>query len=273
MVRPPLTDSVLAGDVGGLVGREECHRGRDVGGLADPAQRDGAGQPVPQLLAVGGHLVEQRGVGRAGADAVDRDAVPGHLPGQCLAEGDDAALGSRVHHLARGADAAGVRGDVDDPPAAPLDHPVQHGAGDGHGAAQVDRDDLVPGLFGRVHEKLDHVDARVVDQDVRRSQLGAHPADRGPHRRAVRDVHSHADGLHAVALGEARRRLGGRRAVQVTGRDRRALGGQGIRDRRANASAGPGDHRCFSLQPHTPSAEPPHTNMYNLLYSCGGRAV
>jgi hypothetical protein len=31
-------------------------------------------------------------------------------------------------------------------------HPVQHGAGGGDGAAQVDRDDLVPGFFGRVDE-------------------------------------------------------------------------------------------------------------------------
>src|SRR5208282_2680027 len=105
----------LPGDVGGFVGGEEGDRGRDIGGLADPAQRDGARQPVPQLLAVGGHLVEQRGVGRAGADAVHRNAVPGHLPGQRLPEGDDAALGGRVHRLARGADPAGVRGDVDDP--------------------------------------------------------------------------------------------------------------------------------------------------------------
>ncbi len=116
-----------------IIARKEADRNRNILGLADALHRDGADQGRAHLLAAlvvardGG---QQRRVGRAGTDCVEGNALAGDLTGHGLGEGDDAALAGGIDGLLRGADAAGIGGDVDDAVAAARHHALQHEVGD-----------------------------------------------------------------------------------------------------------------------------------------------
>src|SRR6185437_10216681 len=101
----------LAGDERCLVRGEERDDVGDVVRLAESPERDRLSEGLPQLRP--GERREQRGVGGAGADAVDPDLVACHLPGQRLGEGDDPAFGRGVDRLAGRPHPAGVRAQVD----------------------------------------------------------------------------------------------------------------------------------------------------------------
>src|SRR5512145_1510119 len=111
----------LPGDEGGLVAGEEGDDAGEILRLAQAAERDRLGERALQLLALlafAGEVAEQRGVGRAGADDVHVDLLARQFARHGLREGHQPALAEGIDRLARGADAGGVRGDVDDAPGA-----------------------------------------------------------------------------------------------------------------------------------------------------------
>src|SRR5437868_2173175 len=72
----------LAGNEGGVVTGQEADRARDVLGLADALHRNGADQGGAHLLAAlafAGGGRQQRGLGGAGTDVIERDAPARHL--------------------------------------------------------------------------------------------------------------------------------------------------------------------------------------------------
>src|ERR1041384_6050424 len=81
---------------------------------------------TPPALPCAGSAGKQGSLGRAGADRIERDALASDLARHRLGEGDDAALARRVDRLLGGADAPGVRGDVDHAPVAAPHHALQH---------------------------------------------------------------------------------------------------------------------------------------------------
>src|SRR5262249_36627288 len=113
----------LAGHPRRLVGGEEEHAVRDVLGRAEPPHRDRLHQPPLPLLAVA-LVLRDRGRVReheTRSDRVDRDPEGPQLVRRLTCEAELAGLGARVRLDPRQADAAsGARGDVDDPPIAPL---------------------------------------------------------------------------------------------------------------------------------------------------------
>jgi len=96
---------------------------------------------------------QDRGVGRARAERVEDDAFADQFARDRLGEGDHAAFAGRVDRLARGADTAGVGGDVDDAAEAARRHALEHDVRDVERAVEIDGDDLAP-EFRRGVEKL-----------------------------------------------------------------------------------------------------------------------
>jgi hypothetical protein len=96
-----------------------------------------------RAFAAAGDGRQHGGFGRAGADAVGGDALAGGFAGNGFGEGNEAALGAGVDGFHRGADAAGVRGDIDEASPTGLEHVGQDGAGHAHGPGQVDLQHLV----------------------------------------------------------------------------------------------------------------------------------
>ena len=111
-------------------------------------------------------LLHERRQHVAGADRIAGDAVLGSLERHRLGEAEDAVLGRDVGRLERRGDQPVRRGDVDD--AAPLArlHAGHDGAGRMECRGQIDGDDRVP--FGRRErlDRLDVLDAGIVDEHV-----------------------------------------------------------------------------------------------------------
>ena len=106
----------LAGDVGGVVRQQEGDQPRIVFRHAEAPHRNGALEPLGDAGAVRAFekAAQDRGIGRAGTERVEDDALADEFARERLGEGDDAALAGGIDRLARRADAAGVGGDVDD---------------------------------------------------------------------------------------------------------------------------------------------------------------
>src|SRR6202035_5864574 len=138
----------LTGDVFGGIRCEEGDRGCDVGRLGQPFHRNGAGHPADHLVGVlpgaVGELAQRRRVGGARADSVHRHAVGRHFAGQRLGERDNASLGPGIDRFQRGADATGIRTDVDHPPESTLHHAGDDDVADAQRTLEVDVKDLVP---------------------------------------------------------------------------------------------------------------------------------
>src|SRR6516164_6334723 len=109
----------LARDEARIVAGEKCDDAGNVLGLAQAAEGNGALQRLVNLLPGWAFLhegLQKRRLGWPGADDVDGDALLGQLTRERLRKGDDPALAGRIDALARRADAARIRGDIDDAP-------------------------------------------------------------------------------------------------------------------------------------------------------------
>ncbi len=109
-----------------------------------------------------GHVGEER----AGAEAVDGDAVGAEIEGAGAGEADEGGFAGAVNVALEAAADAEDAGDVDD--AAPLAgfHAGDDGAGEGHDGGEVHLDVAVPDFVGDFVDGLGIVDAGVVDEDV-----------------------------------------------------------------------------------------------------------
>ena len=160
----------------------------------EPAGGEGVDEPRRQLgrrprRVVAEAVADHVRAHEAGADGEDGDAVRLELLGQRLAEAVHGRLAGAVGRRRAARQVGGAARDVDDAPAAALDHPRDHGA-----AAEVDAEDVdledVPPLVGLELPAgvLPDRDPRVVDEEVDRAELlfGSrhHPLD----VRADRDV-------------------------------------------------------------------------------------
>src|SRR5204862_4705428 len=110
-------------------------------------------------------------------DGVDADSVRPELPGQRPGQADEAGLGRTVGGRLRHADLAKTRRDVDDRPAATLEHGWQHSAAGVEGRGQVHPDDLVP--FGGLdlEEGADLRAPGIVDERVHAPETIDHALD------------------------------------------------------------------------------------------------
>ena len=243
MVKPPDTLIVWPVMKAGIVAGEEADRARDVLGLADALHRDGADQGGAHLLAAlafAGGGRQQGRLGRAGTDGIERDALARHLARHRLGEGDDAALARRIDRLLRGADPAGIGGDVDDAAMAARHHALQHEVAHVERAAQVDGDQLVPQLGRGVDEVDEAVPAGVVHQHVGRAHLALELGDGLADRRVVGDVDARYEGL-AARLHDLVGDPVGAVAVLVEHADLAAVSGEAPADGAADRAAAAGD--------------------------------
>src|ERR1051325_2012117 len=131
----------LAGDVIRTAAQKEHDRLGDFLGLRDATKWDHPGQGFAHAL---GLALEERRVGRTGADAIDVDAIARHLTRQRLGECDDAALRRSVDRLAHAADPAGIARNIDDLALLRGDHRRQDCPAEAYRAKQVDRDGALP---------------------------------------------------------------------------------------------------------------------------------
>ena len=76
-----------------FLGEKEAHQAGKILRRRQPAHGH---RPFQRRLQLAGriHRLQQRRIGRARADAVERNAIPGVLPGQRLHQGDGAPFGS-----------------------------------------------------------------------------------------------------------------------------------------------------------------------------------
>ncbi len=224
----------LSGDERRGVRREEQHGRGDLLRPRQAAKRDGFDQRLFQPLGLG---VEQRRVGRARAHAVDRDLVPGHLPGQRLGQRDHPALGARVDGFPGAADAARVAGQVDDAPAGVgLDHPRQERGADVHRPQVVDRHHLGREFRCGVEELIGAIPAGGVHHDVGHADFGVGRIPQGVDLGRVGDIHRQRGDQLGALLGRGHR--GG--LVQVGGDHPVALCGERQRYRLADTRTGAG---------------------------------
>jgi hypothetical protein len=77
---------------------------------------------TPSRLAIADERSEEGRIGRAGAYGIDGDAASREFPRNRLPECDQRGLASCVDGLPAGADAAGIRSDIDDAAGAALCH-------------------------------------------------------------------------------------------------------------------------------------------------------
>jgi hypothetical protein len=189
-----------------LLGRGELQRG-----LFSPSS-SAVASLVGDLLGGGAGvdlLLHQRRQHPAGADGVAGDAGGGVLQRGDLGQAHDAVLGRHVGRFCRRGHQAVHRGHVDD--AAPVArlHARQRQPRGVEGRAEVDGDDGVPALGGKVLDG--HVlDAGVVDQDVHAAELGGAKAS-WPRSRPACSCRRRGSGLArpapaTCALGHRRRR-------------------------------------------------------------------
>ena len=207
-VRPPSTYMTWPVTNADCVGAEEqegptrSRRGR--GG------RPGRDRPAVAhagLVEVGAGQV---GLGVAGGDGVDGDAVRRPLACHDAAELVDAALGGRVRRVVRVRQQSGDRGQEDDPAVATGHHQGAGRLSAPDGAVEVDVDDPLPDVVGRLEHRAAVVDADRVHEDVEAAHRLGGLVDRGTSAlwvgevgRAGRDRESCLHGL----LGEGGKSL------------------------------------------------------------------
>ena len=229
---------------------KKAMRAGQVVGLAQTAQRDGAAEGFEQLGRVArafGHTGQQRGVGRAGADHVDGDALAGVFAGQRLGQGHQATLAGGIHGFARRAAACGIGRDVHDAAGLALGHAGQHRVQHVQGAGQVDGDQLLPLGGHGLGEGLENIPAGVVHQHVDGTQRGFGRGHGRVHGGAVGDVALEGLGHAAGGLDLGGHFLCGLQ-VHVEDGDLGAFFGKAAAGCTANATTTTGHDNGFSTQ-------------------------
>ncbi len=220
--RPAAVDGIVrAGDRSGFFAREErgqCRHLLDGDELPRrlPRQHLLLGlrlRDVLRLCEVGNLLLDERRPNEARRDSVRRHAVLGELQRHRFREASEPVLGGHVGRLEGRGPQRMRRADVDDaPPLARLHagHRRPHAV---KGRGEVDGDDGVPLLDGKVLDGAHVLDAGVVDEDVDAAEialgLGDHLRDlRRPQHVGRVEADLHPQRLHAldrlgVVLGRA----------------------------------------------------------------------
>ena len=215
-----------------------------------PAQRRGGvggRQPVVRLALARLHDVLALRRGPADVQAVDADAIGLERVARVAGEGGERRLRRRVGHQLGRAAVRGHGDDVHDAAAAAPAHQPRSLLDEDERRADVDREQAVPQLDGRVVERAAGAEPGGVDEAVEAAEalLGAmHDA---ADLRLVLERGAHE---HAVALQRVADRLA---ALPVAARDDDARGaerGRPARDRRAEAlcRARDGDHAAVQTE-------------------------
>src|SRR5215471_18674850 len=102
----------LAGDITGIVGKQEGHQPRIIFRDSETPHWDGALEPFGDAGAVRTFekAAQNGGIGRAGTDRVEDHALAHELARKRLSQRDDAALAGGIDRFTRGADASGIGG-------------------------------------------------------------------------------------------------------------------------------------------------------------------
>ena len=176
---------------------------------------------------------------RAGADAVDRDAVAAELQRPRARETDQRRLGRGVVG-AKLLAAHRAAGDVDDPPEARSPHPRRERLGALDRGAHVERHQVVEVVEGRVLEQRGAHGAHVVDQP-RDGAAGQRLLQRPLGGPGIGKVHRH-EVVHRVFRLQA-----------VEDHNPAALGAEPGRRRPPDAAGAAGDERVFGRRPRSPA--------------------
>jgi hypothetical protein len=228
-----------AGHEGCLRRGEEADDAGDLLGPADALHQRRAVEQAAARLRVGGlvdALLQQGRQSRAGADAVDADAVAGMVDRQRLCQLHHPALGRDIDRQARRADQAEFGGDGDDG-ALRWAQQGQGGARAQDGAAQVDRDHRVDFLDADLLQGAAPVDAGVVDQDVEAAEAVGDRVEQRRDAAGIADVGTDCD-------GPARQGCGKLLAGRPVGHDHgRALARKPFGRGKADAARRAGHHR------------------------------
>src|SRR5216683_2112858 len=168
----------LPGGVVGRTRREVDDRALEVLVAADPAERDGAREPVtPALDDRARHLAREP----SRRDRVHVDLVSAPLDRQVAREVDESALArvvrDRIEHLGHRAAQSRDGGDIDDLATALRDHDVTRSLRAQKGAGQVHVEHPPPILHGHGRDGRDPGAAGVVHEDVDRAELGLRALD------------------------------------------------------------------------------------------------
>ena len=166
------------------------------------------------------------------------------LPRQRLGHADQPRLGGGVVRLARIAENAGDRGDIDDAPGTAAHHVAQDAAGQDEHRGQVDGDDVVPLFVLHAHEQIVVGNAGIVDQDVDLAESLLRFLAEFGHCGAVAEIARQHEHAAAELAGESVELI----LVGARNRDGRALCVQRLGDRPADAAGGAGDQRAFALR-------------------------
>src|SRR5574341_188309 len=174
-----------AGNIAGLVRRQERDRGRDLLGLAHAPERDARDGVLHHFfegapLAFGAGL-RQFGdaLGRdvAGANHVHRDAFGRHFVGEGLGEPQHAGARRGGEDEARERLLGGHRREANDPPPLHFAHEGHGRGGEVHRREQVHFDRLAPRFGGLLPDGGGGRAGGVAEQDVEAPQLARHALD------------------------------------------------------------------------------------------------
>ena len=165
----------------------------------------------------------------------------GQFGSQRLGQADDAVLGGDVGRDLGEADLAGVRAEVDDPPAAALPQQRRGGLRAQEDALEVHADDPIPLLLADVVERGDPDDPGAIDERIEAAEGRLAGADRGAH--GVGRGHVEGEGEEPLAGIERLGRLLQPAGVQIADSDTGALVQQRARDSQAEAARAAGNQR------------------------------
>src|SRR3954469_8342844 len=222
-------------------------RGGDLLGRAEAAQRL---RTQDLLLAVGRLARHQRRHDRPRADGVHADPLVGVLDGRVLRQPADPVLARGVRAQEPDGAQAGVRGRVDDGPAARLEHVADLVLHAEERPAQVDGDHAVELVVGGLVKALVDADAGVVVGVVEAAVALDRLGDDALAVLAPRDVARDERRVAALVPDRLRRLLAVRAGALEVGDDHGgALLGEPDRARPANAARRARDEARPALQP------------------------
>ena len=156
---------------------------------------------------------------------------------------DDRELARAVRHTIPNPDHAADRSDVDNASGAAPQHRRQKSLRHIEDASDVDRKEAIEIGAVRLHDRADVPHAGAVDEDVEAAGIGQHLLRALRALRFIRDVEFQRHGGGATM--NAGRRGPRRRFSAVGDVDTRVRGGEGHRDRGADARPGSGDQGDF----------------------------